>query len=179
MDPQDRVPSLEFARRDPRDHGPATLPRRRMLLLLGAGVLATGSGLGMLLEACAAVAPVAVTLRVNPATMPPGVPVEVPFSMTNDGGATVHASMWLLKNSDGTLIAYDPRCPHAGCLYKWVAADNEFKCNCHGGAFALDGSVLAGPPPKPLNRLPITASGGVVTVEVPGDFVAPRESLGA
>ena len=87
--------------------------------------------------------------------------------------------MWLLKNADGSLTAYDPRCTHALCRYKWVAADNRFNCNCHGGEFALDGTVLAGPPPKPLNKFPIKDSGGVVTVEVPGDFVTPRESLGA
>jgi nitrite reductase/ring-hydroxylating ferredoxin subunit len=155
------------------------IPRRRVLLFLGAGVLATGAGLGAILEACGSVAPVTVTLQVNPGTMPPGVPVEVPFSMTNASGASVTSSIWLLKNADGSLTAYDPRCTHAMCRYKWVAVENRFRCNCHGGAFALDGTVLAGPPPKPLNRLPIKDTGGVVTVDVPGDFVTPRESLGA
>ncbi len=155
------------------------IPRRRMLLFLGAGVLAAGSGLGALLEACAPATAVTVTLQVNPATMPPGVPVEVPFSMTNASGASQASSIWLLKNADGSLVAYDPRCTHAKCRYKWVGAENEFKCNCHGGAFALDGSVLAGPPPKPLSTFPLKDAGGVVTVDVPSDFVTPRESLGA
>lgn len=154
------------------------IPRRRMLLFLGAGVLATGSGLGALLEACAPAAPVTVTLALNPATITSGVPVEVPFSMTNSGGASVQSSIWLLKAADGSLTAYDPRCPHARCQYKWVAAAGRFKCNCHGGEFAIDGTVLAGPPPRPLDRFPLKDSGGVVTVEVPGDFVTPRESLG-
>lgn len=155
------------------------VPRRRMLLLIGAGVLLTGSGLGTLLEGCAPVAPVTVTLQLDPATLPPGTPVEVPFSMTNASGASVTASMWLLKNPDGTLTAYDPRCTHALCRVKWVTAEDKFKCNCHGGEFALDGTVIAGPPPRPLNKFPLTESGGTVTVEVPGDFVTPRESLGA
>ncbi len=176
MDSSNRAPE-----RAPRPGAPDPLetpiPRRRVLLFLGASVLATGAGLGAILEACGSVAPVAVTLQVNPATMPPGVPVEVPFSMTNSNGAVVQTSMWILKNADGSLTAYDPRCPHAMCAYKWVAAENMFKCNCHGGEFALDGTVLAGPPPRPLNKLPITDQGGVVTVEVPGDFVTPRASL--
>jgi len=174
---------------DPQRHAPqpstepgvleTPIPRRRMLLLLGAGVLATGSGLGVLLEACSPVAPVTVTLQVNPATMPPGVPVEVPFSMTNAHGDTVTSSLWLVKAADGSLTAYDPRCTHAQCAYAWVAAEAKFKCNCHGGQFALDGSVIAGPPPKPLNRFALSTSGGAVTVEVPGDFATPKESLGA
>ena len=154
------------------------IPRRRMLLFLGAGVLATGSGLGFLLEACAPVAPVTVTLQLNPATMPPGVPVEVPFSLTNSTGTAVTATLWLVKNADGTLTAYDPRCTHALCKYKWISAEGKFKCNCHGGEFALDGTVISGPPPKPLNKFTIKDTGGVVTVDVPGDFIAPRESLG-
>lgn len=153
------------------------MPRRRMLLVIGAGVLATGSGLGALLAGCAPVAPVTVTLQLNPATMPAGVPVEVPFSLTNASGAAVTASMWVLRNADGTLTAYDPRCTHALCMYKWVAAETKFKCNCHGGEYALDGTVLAGPPPKPLVKFALKDTGGVVTVDVPGDFVAPRESL--
>jgi Rieske Fe-S protein len=155
------------------------IPRRRVLLVLGAGVLATGAGLGAILEACGSVTPVTVTLQLNPGTMPPRVPVEVPFSMTNTSGTSIQSSLWVLKNADGSLTAYDPRCPHAMCAYKWVPAENMFKCNCHGGEFALDGTVLAGPPPRPLNKLPIKDAGGVVTVEVPGDFVLPRESLGA
>jgi Rieske Fe-S protein len=155
------------------------IPRRRMLLLIGAGVLATGSGLGALLEGCAPVAPVTVTLQLNVATMPPGVPVEVPFSLTNASGAAFQASMWVIKGQDGTLTAYDPRCTHALCKYRWIADANKFKCNCHGGEFALDGTVLAGPPPKPLNKFTLKNTSGVVTVDVPGDFVAPRESLGA
>lgn len=149
-----------------------------MLLFLGAGILATGSGLGVLLEACAPATPVTVTLQVNPSTLAPGQPVEVPFTMKNGSGAAVQASMWLLKNADGSLVAYDPRCTHALCRYRWVAAQSRFQCNCHGGQFALDGSVLAGPPPLPLNRFPIRSTGGTVAVDVPADFVAPKESLG-
>jgi nitrite reductase/ring-hydroxylating ferredoxin subunit len=155
------------------------IPRRRMLLLLGAGVLATGSGLGILLEACAPAAPVSVTLALNPATMAVGVPLEVPFSMTNASGASVQSSVWLLKAADGSLTAYDPRCTHLQCRYTWDAAQAEFRCKCHAGVFALDGSVLAGPPPKPLNRFPLKDTGGILTVDVPSDFVTPRESLGA
>jgi len=173
MDPDKRVPTPPPVA----DLFATPIPRRRMLLFLGAGVLATGSGLGALLEACAPAAPVTVTLLLNPATMPPGVPVEVPFSLTNASGTAVQTTMWLLKNADGSLIAYDPRCTHALCQYKWVSAEGKFKCNCHGGQFALDGTVISGPPPKPLNKFPLKDTGGVVTVDVPADFVTPRESL--
>ena len=122
MDPESRTATPS----GPADPLATPIPRRRMLLLLGAGVLATGGGLGALLEACGPVAPVAVTLQLDPASVPPGVPVEVPFSMTNSSGTTVRSSIWLLKAADGSFTAYDPRCTHALCRYQWVAAEARF-----------------------------------------------------
>lgn len=174
MDPKDRTRALTPASPSPLE---TPISRRRLLLAMGAGVLLTGTGLGTLLEGCAPVAPVTVTLGVKPDTLPVGVPVEVPFTITNASGAQESSSVWMVKAADGSLTAYDPRCTHALCRYKWVSADSKFKCNCHGGEFALDGKVLAGPPPKPLNKFPLTNAGGVITVDVPGDFVKPRESL--
>jgi Rieske Fe-S protein len=160
---------------------PATtpVPRRRMLVLMGASAIAAGGGLGVILEACSSSPPVTVTLNVNPATLAPGTPTEVPFTLTTASGSSVSGSTWLVRAADGTITAFDPRCTHAACRYRWAADAARFNCNCHGGEFALDGTVLAGPPPKPLNRFPVHTSGAVLTVDVPGDFQTPKESLGA
>ncbi len=43
-------------------------------------------------------------------------------------------------------------------------------CPCHGGVYYKDGSVAAGPPPRPLSRYEIRIEGGQVqlmTREVP------------
>ncbi len=145
---------------------------------MGAGAIAAGAGLGVILEGCAS-PPVSVTLDVDPASLTPGTPIEVPFTLTTSGGSSVAGSTWLVRRADGTITAYDPRCSHAACRYRWSTGASRFLCNCHGGEFALDGTVLAGPPSKPLNRFPAHLSGAVLTVDVPGDFQTPRESLGA
>jgi len=162
------------------DPASTPVPRRRMLVLIGAGALAAGGGLATLLEACSSSAPpVAVQLSFSPALLAPGTPTEVPFTLTTASGASVAGSTWLVKAAGGSITAFDPRCTHAKCRYRWAADASRFKCNCHGGEFALDGTVLAGPPPKPLAKFPLTQSGTVLTVEVPGDFATPKESLGA
>ena len=168
----------------PRPHGgrttfdPATtpVPRRRVLVLMGVGAIAAGGGLGVLLEACSA-PPVPVRLDIDPSTLAPGTPTEVPFTLTS-GGDTVEGSTWLLRKASGEIVAFDPRCTHAQCAYAWVADANRFACNCHGGAFALDGTVLAGPPPRPLDRFPTHVEGDAIVVDVPGSFGTPVESLG-
>jgi len=151
------------------------LPRRRVLLLMGAGSLAAGGGLGMLLEACAG-PPVTVALDVDPASLEVGLPTEVRFTL-DTGGSTTAASAWLVKQADGEIVAFDPRCTHALCVYHWSASDGEFLCACHEGVFALDGSVVSGPPPRALDRFPLRMVGDVVEVDVPSGFRTPKESL--
>jgi Rieske Fe-S protein len=157
---------------------PATTPvaRRRVLMVMGATVLATGT-LGALLEACAG-PPVTIRLDVDPASLVPGTPVEVPFTLVS-GDRTVPGSTWLVREASGALIAFDPRCTHGLCRYSWSADGARFKCACHDGQFALDGTVLAGPPPRPLREFPIRVVGDAIEIDVPGDFQTPRESLPA
>jgi Rieske Fe-S protein len=153
------------------------LPRRRMLLLMGAGALAGSAALGAFLQACAA-PPVIVALDVDPASLVPGVPTEVPFVL-NRGDTGVPGSAWLVRKADGRLTAFDPRCTHGLCRYAWSQDGARFKCHCHDGQYALDGAVLAGPPPKPLAQFPVREVAGRIEVDVPGDFQTPRESLPA
>lgn len=161
----------------PFDPRATPVPRRRMLLLMGAGALAAGGGLGVLLEACAA-PPVTLTLDVDLETLVPGTPVEVPFTL-NTGSTTVPGSTWLVKKASGELTAFDPRCTHGLCRYSWSTEGARFKCACHDGQFALDGAVLAGPPPRPLRQFPVRLVGDLIEVDVPGDFQTPKESLPA
>lgn len=156
----------------------AAIPRRRVLRIIGGTVLA-GVALPAVLEACSPAAtpiPVTATLAIDPAALKPGEPVEVPFTLApSSGRSAVPGSAWLVKEADGTLVAFDPRCTHAKCAYAWKSADGKFECHCHDAAFDLTGKVLYGPPPRPLDRFPVSASsGGTVEVQVPGDFSTPR-----
>ena len=161
------------------DPNSTPVPRRSMLILMGAGATAVATGgLGAVLAACAG-PPVAVTLDFDPATLVPGTPIEVPFTVTTSGGEQIPGSTWLQRAADGTLVAFDPRCTHGLCRYSWTAGLSKFECQCHEGEFALDGTVLAGAPPKPLVRLPVEETAAGLVVMVPGDFETPKESLPA
>jgi Rieske Fe-S protein len=63
------------------------------------------------------------------------------------------------------LAALGTTCSHLGCGVSWNAARNAFLCPCHGGVYSPEGVVLAGPPPKPLARLPLVVSGGRVQLD--------------
>ena len=151
------------------------MPRRRLLVLMGAGALAAGGGLSVLLEACAG-PPIPVKLDVDPSSLAPETPTEVPFTLTT-GGSTVQGSTWLVRQTNGDIVAFDPRCTHALCSYAWSAEESEFLCHCHDGAFAIDGRVVHGPPPRALDRFPVRIEGDVIEVDVPSGFQTPRASI--
>ncbi len=146
--------------------------------MLGGAILA-GASLPVVLEACGSAgtpAPtIGATLQVDPASLEAGRPAELPFTLPASGGSpAVAGSAWLVKEADGTLVAFDPRCTHARCAYAWSAADGRFDCHCHRAAFDVEGKVLFGPPPRPLDRFEVRAAGGRIELEVPADFSTPR-----
>jgi Rieske Fe-S protein len=149
------------------------ISRRRALAVIGSSV----AGL-VLLDACGAGGTQPprgwVTVEVDPATLIPDQPVPVRFGGTV-GGTVVAGSAWLVRRNTGDLVAFDPRCTHAGCAYDWTD-QAEFACLCHRGLFRIDGTVISGPPPRPLDRFGVRQTGSSIELEVPADFSTPRPS---
>ena len=56
-------------------------------------------------------------------------------------------------------------CTHLGCLTRYEQDNDRILCPCHGSRFATDGSVAAGPAPKPLHRLELALEDGVLVVD--------------
>jgi menaquinol-cytochrome c reductase iron-sulfur subunit len=49
-------------------------------------------------------------------------------------------------------VAVSTRCAHLGCPVHYVDAAQRFICPCHGGVYDFRGSVVGGPPVRPLDR---------------------------
>jgi glycine/D-amino acid oxidase-like deaminating enzyme/nitrite reductase/ring-hydroxylating ferredoxin subunit len=61
--------------------------------------------------------------------------------------------MAVYRDKEGTIHALSPVCTHAGCIVNFNAAECTWDCPCHGGRYAIDGTVLTGPPTKPLSQI--------------------------
>ena len=70
----------------------------------------------------------------------------------------------LVKTKTGEMAALSAVCTHLGCIVQWEKDKQDFLCPCHGGLFAPDGTVLGGPPPRALAKIPVTVAEGKITV---------------
>ena len=86
-----------------------------------------------------------------------GKPYQFSFTRVELNGwertSTSHGG-FVIRRSDSPIdmIIFNSRCTHLGCTVNWQDNAQAFICPCHDGKFSKDGVVLAGPPPRPLDR---------------------------
>lgn len=83
------------------------------------------------------------------------VPHEMVFRKNRVDGwkvASEKGTAWVLKLSDQNVVAFGPQCTHLGCVYHWEEEKSQFLCPCHSSVFSIDGKVISGPAPRPLDR---------------------------
>ncbi len=61
-------------------------------------------------------------------------------------------SVYVLTVNGRDYAAISNICTHLGCRVRWIPDQEHFFCPCHNGIFDKEGNVVAGPPPRPLNR---------------------------
>jgi menaquinol-cytochrome c reductase iron-sulfur subunit len=102
---------------------------------------------------------------------PVGDPVRVtyldPAPLPWAGFAARNAA-WVRRDSEQEFTAFTAYCTHVGCPVRWDEGAHLFLCPCHGGAFHANGTVAAGPPPRPLDRYPIRVRDGLVELRTVG-----------
>lgn len=83
--------------------------------------------------------------------------------------------VWIIREAEGfyALLAI---CTHLGCTPRWLAAENKFKCPCHGSGYHKDGINFEGPTPRPLERLKITlADDGQILIDRAVKFLYEKQ----
>jgi Rieske Fe-S protein len=77
----------------------------------------------------------------------------------------------LVRTAGGSFVAYSQKCTHLSCAVYFEKERNCLACPCHQGFFSIaDGSVLQGPPQRPLPRVALQTEGGrLVAVRMEGE----------
>jgi cytochrome b6-f complex iron-sulfur subunit len=84
--------------------------------------------------------------------------VEKGYVITRLGGKPVI----VIRVSPTDFRAFSAVCTHLDCIVGYRISKHLIWCNCHNGRYNLQGQVVGGPPPKPLQRF------GVHLVSKPG-----------
>lgn len=65
----------------------------------------------------------------------------------------------VFKDGNAELHALDAKCTHEGCTVQYVADESVVWCACHNARFDINGSVVSGPPPRPLPQFAVFEDG--------------------
>lgn len=128
------------------------LSRREFHKLVALGSLATGAGAAWVLTSgCSKTFPAQVVAQAG----------EIPV-----GGSKIFSypsdiePCLLLRPAETQYVAYSRICTHTSCPVFYRPEKNRIVCPCHAGVYSVaDGSVLAGPPPRPLPRITLEQRG--------------------
>jgi Rieske Fe-S protein len=95
-------------------------------------------------------------------------PTPITLRITKqDGYRQVVERRVVYVQRDGDAVrVLDSTCTHLGCRTRYDAGAKQFLCPCHGGAYDVDGTVVAGPPPAPLRQIEARVEDGHVVVQV-------------
>jgi Rieske Fe-S protein len=89
-----------------------------------------------------------------PSFMIEGAEALAPGSSLNFRYPTKKDSAILIRTLDGEFHAFGQKCTHLACPVYFERAHQRLECPCHDGAFdPKTGSVLFGPPPRPLDPI--------------------------
>jgi Rieske Fe-S protein len=149
-------------------------PNRRSALvrfvLTGMGLI--GAGLAGLVGLVAAPKPPARSRQWRKAASLFDLPADEPMAAViadrqSDGWYETRKQTVIFIDRDGQgYRALSSTCAHLGCRVKWDGDKKQFLCPCHGGVYDREGRVLAGPPPRPLERMAVRVNPQTSDLEV-------------
>lgn len=65
----------------------------------------------------------------------------------------------LVRISESEWRAYSAVCSHLNCTVQYKDSSRQIWCACHNGLYNLNGQVVSGPPPKPLEPYDVHVRG--------------------
>jgi nitrite reductase/ring-hydroxylating ferredoxin subunit len=66
----------------------------------------------------------------------------------------------LVRTGEDAYVAYSQKCTHLSCAVFYAPEQRRLECPCHQGYFSVhDGSVLHGPPTRPLPQITLERRG--------------------
>jgi menaquinol-cytochrome c reductase iron-sulfur subunit len=100
---------------------------------------------------------------------PVGVPTLSTFTRTKINGweKTVNSfGVYIFRKSEAEITVFSNVCTHLSCRVTWKDDRQAYVCPCHDGLFDIDGTVISGPPPRPMDRYETKVEGGDLSIRL-------------
>ena len=70
----------------------------------------------------------------------------------------------LVRVDEGQWRAFSAVCTHLNCTVQYRDSTHQIWCACHNGTYDLNGHVVSGPPPAPLEEYAVRVRGDEVVI---------------
>jgi Rieske Fe-S protein len=84
-----------------------------------------------------------------------GVPTPFTYSLVKKVGWKIERmsrTVYAVTEDGLDFAVLSDACTHLSCKVTWQEERDAYVCPCHDGIFDMWGTVISGPPPKPLYR---------------------------
>ncbi len=110
-------------------------------------------------------------IRIGPiSTIELGKPALYKSRVTRQNGWTTEeeeVAVYVLTENGRDVLAMSNICTHLGCRARWIPEREQFFCPCHNGVYDKYGSVVSGPPPRPLDEFKTKVEGDDLFIQLP------------
>lgn len=96
-----------------------------------------------------------------------GVPVGFPFSRRIRDGwveSTQTGVAYAVTHDGQDVRVFSNVCTHLSCRVNWNEERQGFFCPCHDGLFDIDGGIVSGPQPRPLDQFQTKIENGQISI---------------
>lgn len=101
---------------------------------------------------------------------PIGLPTRFDFTRTKVNGwerTSVNYGLYVVRKSENEVRVFSDICTHLGCRVTWHPEIEHYVSPCHDGHFDIEGSVISGPPPRPLDEFVTEIENGNLFILLP------------
>jgi cytochrome b6-f complex iron-sulfur subunit len=70
----------------------------------------------------------------------------------------------LVRLGDDEWRSFSAMCTHLNCTVQYQESSRQIWCACHNGFYDLNGKVVSGPPPRPLDEFTVRVRGDEVVL---------------
>ncbi len=84
-----------------------------------------------------------------------GEPILFMFTRSKAAGwekTIISYGVYIVRKEDGSVDVFSNVCTHLGCHVTWQDDSRQYSCPCHDARFDIEGKIVSGPPPRPMNK---------------------------